>query len=162
MAADKKSMEEAKNGISENVRNRLGKIWDYALKQEEPSIKPITIGLVNERLNKAISKTLGKEIKAEKQYIRLKDVRHIYEAHGAGKENNPAQIPVTKDIFILIPDVLENFDTIERGSESVGRESVKITKHYSDGRVVVADVILEDGNLNITTIYVKKPYSGKP
>jgi hypothetical protein len=157
-----KSMEEAKNDVPEETRKRLGRIWDYALKQEEPSTKPVSIGIVSDRLNKAMFKTLGKEVNAKNQCIRLKDVKHIDETHGFGKEKNLAQIPVTKDIFMLIPNVLENFDTVEKGSESVGRKSVKITKHYSDSRVIVADVILEDRNLNITTMYVKSPTAVSP
>ncbi len=158
------SMNEARATVPENTRNRLGNIWDVAQKTEgkEADRKLISIGKVSNRLNKEASKVLGKEVKAAGQYIRLKDVRHIDERHGVGKETDPKQIPVTKETFTLIPDVLENFDEIQKGSETANRDSVKLTKHYSDGRVIIADAVLEDGNLTITSMFIKSPATVRP
>jgi hypothetical protein len=154
-----KSMESARNDISENARRKLDKLWELA-KTTDGMLKDrdlIRIGLVSDRLNKAMSEALGMEVKAEIQYIRLKDVRHIDEVHGVGNEKDSAQIPVTKDMFMLMPDVLKNFSKVEKGSITIDRPSVKITKHYSDGRIIIADAVLEDGNLNITSMLAKKP-----
>jgi hypothetical protein len=149
MVAAFKSMEEAENDVPKSTRERLGK-------------KLIPIGDVSIKLNKEISKVLAKEINAKKQNIRLKDVKHIDEVHGVGRENNPSQIPVTKDMFMLVPDVLENFDDVKKGSETVGRESVRVSKNYSDGKAIIANAVLEDGNLSITSMYVKSPTAVRP
>jgi hypothetical protein len=154
-----RAMEEAKNYVSEDMRKKLALMWERAHKTEYQPIdtKLVAIGRVSDNLNKEASRVLRKEIKAQKQHIRLKDVRHIDEQHGVGNEKTPTQIPVTKDIFMLIPDVLENFDEVKKGSETVGRDSIRITKNYSDGKIIIADAVLEDGNLTITSMYVKSP-----
>jgi len=158
------SMEEARAAIPENKRRYFERMWDRAAETEGAKIDRVrmAIGKVNSRLNKEASDVLGKKINAEKQYIRLKDVRHIDEIHGIGKEKDPAQIPVTKEAFILVTDVLENFDEIRKGSETAGRDSVKLTRHYSDGKVVIADAVLEDGNFIITSMFIKRPAAVRP
>jgi hypothetical protein len=159
-----KSMEEARNAIPEVVRKKLNFMWEHAQKTDGQAVdtKLIAIGIVSDRLNTAISKELGKKVKAEIQYIRFKDVRHFDDVHGVGKENDPNQIPVTKEAFMLLPNVLKNFDEVKKGSETVGRESVKITKHYSDGRIVIANAVLDGGDLTITDMFIKKPAAVSP
>jgi len=143
--------------------NRLGEIWDMAQKTEGMEIdrKPIPIGKVSGKLNKEISRVLRKKVKAKNQYITLERARHINERHGVGNEKDSGQIPITKKIFMLIPDVLENFDIVEKGSITFDLPSVKIAKHYSDGTVVVADAVIGK-NLTIKTMWAKKPDTVRP
>ena len=170
------SMEEARAGVSENAKSRLGKIWDAAKRmfnnarksETSPpaSNKSISIGRTSENLNKAISEALGTEINTKNQTITLRQVSHISNKHGLGNEKFADQIPVTKETFTLIPDVLENFDTVEKGKDTwIGNErknSVLISKHYSDGSIVLADAIVNDDVLEIKTIVVKKPTEVRP
>jgi hypothetical protein len=166
---ENKSMEEAKNAIPKGVRKRLGFIWDKALsKTTERTIadtKPIPIGNVSIKLNRAISKTLGKDVNAKKQNITLWQTRHIDKRHGVGKEKYPDQREVTKEIFMLILDVLENFDTVEKGKGTWINEvkpSILISKHYSDGTIIVANAIIDKNTLWIKTMVVKKPTEVSP
>jgi hypothetical protein len=53
-----------------------------------------------------------------KQVITIKRAWHTNKRHGIGKEKYPNQIPVTKETFMLIPDVLKTFDTVERGMDT--------------------------------------------
>jgi hypothetical protein len=111
-----RSMEEARSYISEDTRKKLGLMWEHAQETEYQPVdtKLIPIGRVVENLNKEISRALEMEVKAEKQYIRFKDVRHFDKVHGVSRENDPMQIPVTKETFMLLPDVLKNFDEVEK------------------------------------------------
>jgi hypothetical protein len=168
--SENKSMEEAKNAIPKGVRKRLGFIWDKALsKTTERTIadtKPIPIGDISIKLNRAISETLGRVVSIKKQNITLEQARHIYKRHGVGKEKYPDQKEVTKEMFMLIPDVLENFDTIEKGKDtwetSVKKPSILISKRYSDGTIILADAVIDKNTLEIKTMVVKKPTEVSP
>ncbi|GBU25991.1 hypothetical protein R83H12_02666 [Fibrobacteria bacterium R8-3-H12] len=88
-------------------------------------------------------------------------MRHIDEIHGIGNEAKPEQIPVTKEMFMLLRDVLKNFDEVAKGTPTAGRDSVKITKRYLDGRIVIANAILLKGDLAITMMLAKKPATSR-
>lgn len=153
------SMSDALERIPDSQRKVLGDIWDKATALTEDEIncpknnKPIYIAPPTARLKNEIRKFFGKNIKLEKQSISFERVYHISDGHGEYKEHAPEQIPVTKERFILMADVLENFDAVEKRVNN----SVRISKRYSDGEVVVADAILRNGNLAIKTMWIKKP-----
>jgi len=119
---------------------------------------------MNERLNKAIKKALeGKKYKT--QMISLATVRRINEEHGVGNEKRADRIPVTKENFCLLPDILKNFDIVEKGEDlfedNVRKQSVVIRKHYSDGTIAVVNAVNED-SLEIKDMWVEKPTSPQP
>ena len=168
------SMSEALAKMSEEMKARLANIWEDAIKitgETEANLpvnnKNISIGHPTAKLNKAISEVLGTEINAKEQNITLRQAWHINDKHGVGNEKYMDQNPVTKETFMLIPDVLENFSTVEIGrgtkdSRKQDTRSIVIGRIYSDGTVILANALAGIGKLEIKTMVLKKPTEVSP
>ena len=174
---DKKSlsMEEAKINVSEDMKKKLGEIWDKGLliaNKAEARLpennKSESLGHPNKRLRDAIDKELKKISKslnadANKiiQNVTIERGWHAKNKHGEGKEKLGNQISITKEIFILIPDVLETFDSVEIGRDTWEgnrrKHSVTISKSYSDGTIILADAIIDENTLKIKTMWIERP-----
>jgi len=163
----KPSMEEARQNVPEEKRRWLNNVWNSAIAGKGRANRPVYFNKPNKKLNAEVSRVFGKEINIDNQSVTLGYVRHINNYHGVdspylGKD----EIPVTKDVFALIPDVLENFDTIEKSNKQTtrGEDAIKITKHYSDGTMTIVDAVVKiddpkkpnKANLEIRTVYVDK------
>jgi len=166
------SMEEAKANVSEDMKKRLGEIWDNAMcltpkTAELPENNAIIpLGRPSKKLNEAISNALNDKIKTTEQNITLRQVWHMDDKHGKNNEKFSDQNPITKEIFMLIPDVLENFDKIKEGKRTwkynKEHRSVLISKEYSDGTVILADAVIDGSKLEIKTMILKKPAEVRP
>jgi len=166
------SMREAQTLVSREMKARLGKIWKKAMQiTKKTEYLPennisIPIGHPTAKLNNAISNALKEEINATEQNITLRQVWHMDDKHGACNEKYPDQNPVTEEIFILIPNILENFDTVIEGrrtwKDNKENRSVLISKGYYDGTVILADAIIDGNRLEIKTMVVKKPTEVSP
>jgi hypothetical protein len=168
-----KSMEEAKIYVSKGMKSKLGSIWDKGVKIKDKTEsklpknnKEIPLGIPSKELNYAINKALGTEVSITEQVVTIERAWHTEKKHGVGKEKLPNQIPVTKETFMLIPDVLESFDTVERGIDTwiydKRKSSVVIGKRYSDGRIVLANAIVDESKLKIQTMWIEKPAAVSP
>jgi len=153
------SMEEARQAIPEGRRKYFEGIWDSgqmvtrATMNDPKNNRPVFIPPPTRRMKDELARLFGKDVKAERQSITFERAHHISERHGVGNEKQADQKPVTRETFVLIPDILANFDSVEKRPNN----SVQISKEYSDGRMVVADAVLSDGNLEIKTMWIKSP-----
>jgi len=167
------NLDEARTSVPKGLRDRLEKIWDRAMAVTEETqylpenIKSHRIGEPTKRLNDAVKEVLKdiprfNNLTLTKQSINLRQTWHIYGRHGDGNENYADQNPITKETFTLIPNVLEDFDTVKKGKwtkNSKGRDvpSIEIYKVYSNGTIILADAIIENNELEIKTMVLKKP-----
>gem|GEM_PF-2841320 len=142
-------------------RRQLEKIWGLAMNQGGNEYH--AIGTPSPRILEEIGRVLDRGINAKKQVIALRYVRHINNRHGVDGKAVAGQTPVTRELFSLIPDVLENFDAVEAGHETTGGDGVLIRKRYADGEAVLVDVVPVSGNLEIRSYRIDKTSSrGRP
>ena len=159
------TMEEARASIPESTRARLEKVFEIAIVGKGSPDRKVYFDKPNDNLKAEVNKILGKDVNIDNQVITLGYIRHINNRHGI---KNPKlgknEIPVTKELFALIPDVLNNFNIVEKSNSktSRGEDVVKITRQYSDGTMTIVDAIIKkdqnsnNANLAIRTIYVDK------
>lgn len=87
-------------------------------------------------------------------------VLHTEKQHGNSKiENNRKQEAITESDYELIPDILENYDKIEKSinRDNQGREVVIYKKEYADGYIYYLEEIREKRkSLAFKTMYKKK------
>ena len=137
-------------------RKHLEKIWDEAVNKEGGNAYKIYfIGNPAQRLLEEIELALGRSVNAKKQLIQLGYIRHINSRHGIGGMAVDGQTPITKETFALIPDVLKNFDSVEKGHETRGGDGVLIRKRYLDGVAVLVNVVPINGNLEIRSFRIE-------
>jgi len=164
------SMEEALESVPEKIRVKLGHGWNMATTEKKDPHRRLYFNRPSQRLVNEVNMVLGEYLDIDNQFITHGHIRHINKEHGIGRETSSNQIPVTENVFTLIPHTLENFDNVEKSPRktSDGHEVVKITKQYSDGQVVIADAILQKNSpngtnkasLEIRSIYVKELDNG--
>ena len=103
-----------------------------------------------------IKKLTGIDTTGFRHELNNHDLRHAIKHRDAIKEAESGQLPITEKDLKLIPQVLRNYDSIEPGSISKGRKSVRYIKKVN-GHIVIAEVIIpEKGILNVKTMW-KKP-----
>lgn len=61
-------------------------------------------------------------------------IKHVLKQHGYAKtEENRGQIAVAPDDFMLIMDIIQNYDKVEyAGKTKIGRDTIKYMKQYDD------------------------------
>ena len=152
-----KSMEEARRDVLLSQRKHLEKIWDEAVNKEGGNAYKIYfIGNPAQKLLDEIETVLGRPVNAKKQLIQLGYIRHINSRHGIGGVAVDGQVPITRETFALIPDVLKSFDSVEKGHDTRGGDGILIRKRYSDGTAVLVNVVPINGNLEIRSFRVDK------
>jgi hypothetical protein len=151
-----KSMEEARLDLPHSRRKFFARIWDEATHQIGGNVfHQYILGTPTPQLISAIEGVLGRPIKAKRQIIQLGYVKHINNRHGAGGAVVNGQVPITKELFALIPDVLENFDSVEKGHATSGGDGVLIRRRYSDGAAVLVNAVANRGNLEIRSFRIE-------
>ena len=114
--------------------------------------------LISAHNRNKVNRLLNKKI--EHYFFNSDDVRHIWNNHGIGNETDPKQIPLCKDDFCRLPEILATPTTITySGTNCKNGQSVTFSKVYNDDRqfCVLVDVFSE--SLNVKTGY-KKPLNG--
>lgn len=95
--------------------------------------------------------------------IDASDIRHAWDRHGEGNEKSRNNIPLTKEDFKRIPDIIANPDEVKLGTSHAKQPpSISYIKHADDGTDYVAEHIRTDKNtLEFKTMYrVKRKVEG--
>lgn len=85
--------------------------------------------------------------------------RHIQKRHGQGHEQRSDQRPVLDSDIERIPEVIENYDSVNFGAKTDrGNDAIVYQKMFSDGTfIAVEEVRKKNRKLGVHTLYIKKP-----
>jgi hypothetical protein len=155
------SMAEARKDILSSQRKYLERVWDGALNHPEKSPShSFFIGVPTPKLVSEISRVLGRPVNSKRQVVELGYVRHIKKRHGEGGTAIDGKVPITKELFALIPDILKNFDSVKAGHETTGGDGVLITRNYSDGTGIIVEAVPVKGDLEIRSFRIEERDNG--
>ena len=122
----------------------------------------ITLAKVNKKVANRIKQITGIDTLDRGERISASDIRHILKQHGDKKiEASKGQLAITKTDLKKIPDVIENFDRIEKGNINKDRngehQTVRFVKKYDNNILYVVEVVPNKSKtLTIKTMW-KKP-----
>ena len=122
----------------------------------------ITLAKVNKKVASRIKQITGIDTLDRGERISASDIRHILNQHGNKKiEASKGQLAITKTDLKKIPDVIENFDRIEKGNINKDRngkhQTVRFVKKYNNNTLYVVEVVPNKSKtLTIKTMW-KKP-----
>lgn len=122
----------------------------------------ITLAKVNKKVANRIKQITGIDTLDRGERISASDIRHILKQHGDKKiEASKGQLAITKTDLRKIPDVIENFDKIEKGSINKDKngehQTVRFVKKYNNNTLYVVEVVPNKSKtLTIKTMW-KKP-----
>lgn len=149
--------------VDENIQKELHNRIQNALLSKN-SRKNTFLGTVSEKVASKVKSLLGIDVSERKHILPDFNIRHIIKQHGNPEiEKNKGQIAITTDDIEKIPDIINNYDSIETGSintNSITGESsnsIRYIKQYNDNISYVVEVVPNTGNtLEIKTMW-KKP-----
>lgn len=149
--------------VDENIQKELHNRIQNALLSKN-SRKNTFLGTVSEKAASKVKSLLGIDVSERKHILPDFNIRHIIKQHGNPElEKNKGQIAITTDDIEKIPDIINNYDSIETGSintNSITGESsnsIRYIKQYNDNISYVVEVVPNTGNtLEIKTMW-KKP-----
>lgn len=128
------------------------------------SRKNTFLGIVSDKVANKIKSLFGIDVSGRKHMLSDYDIRHIIKQHGNPViEKSKGQIAVTTKDIEKIPDIIENYDSIIKGTPNVDTltkkqfSTIRYTKNYNENTTYVVEVIPSNNNqLNIKTMW-KKP-----
>ena len=117
-----------------------------------------TLGKVNSDVANKIHQLLGINVLNRNHVINDNDIRHILKKHGNPKiEGEKGQLPINKNDILNIPSIINNPDSIVRGTDNNNTKAVRYIKKYDDNISYVIEVIPENNNNLIIKTMWKKP-----
>ena len=157
-----KSMQNNENN-TQNIQKELHNRIQNAILSKN-SRKNTFLGTVSDKVANKIKSLFGIDVSGRKHIISDYDIRHIIKQHGNPViEKSKGQIAVTTKDIEKIPDIIENYDSIIKGTPNVDTltkkqfNTIRYTKNYNDNTTYMVEVIPSNNNqLNIKTMW-KKP-----
>ncbi len=129
-------------------------------KQEGSIVERVVVGGITDRQKQDLNQ-IG--VVVDKLWVHSLEnsaVLHTKKQHGNSKtENKREQEAITESDYELIPDILENYDKIEKSTnkDNQGRDVIIYQKEYSDGNIYYLEEVREKRkSLAFKTMYKKK------
>lgn len=117
------------------------------------SRKNTYLGNVSNAVVKKVKSLFGIDITNRTHLLADNDIRHMIKQHGNPEiETARGQIAITSKDIEKIPDILNNYDNIVKGTDNKEGNTIRYIKKYSDNVSYVVEVI---PTANDTTLYVK-------
>lgn len=162
--SDNNSVYNEQKDIQKELHNRI----QNAILSKN-SRKNTFLGTVSNKVASKIKSLFGIDVFGRNHIISDNDIRHMIKQHGNQTiEASRGQIAITTKDIEKIPDIIVNYDSIERGSINKDAftkqdfNTIRYKKQYSDNITYVVEVIpSSSNNLTIKTMWKKKVETNK-
>lgn len=130
------------SGMSEGGAKELGELYDEALGKPSNVKKSIWLGEVSDQLAADVKKATGIDINGFGMTVDNFTIIHANKEHGNEKsEAARGQSALTREDYLKIPEILQNYDSVEDGGKSKdGIPGVLITKRFNGTIYYVAAI----------------------
>ena len=140
---------------------KFNEIVENAITEKQPK-GSLTLSKVSQKVAEKIKKITGIDTLNRNERITAFDIKHMLNQHGNERiEKAKGQLPITKEDIFKIPDVIENYDNIVKGSLNKDRngthQTVRFIKQYDNHTLYVVEVIPQSGKSLIIKTMWKKP-----
>lgn len=149
-----KSMQNNKNNTSDQkkIQKELHNRIQNAILSRN-SRKNTYLGTVSNKVVNKVKSLLGIDISNRTHLIADNDIRHMIKQHGNPEiEKARGQIAITSKDIEKIPDILNTYDRIVKGTDNKQGQTIRYIKDYHNNQTYVVEVI---PTANDTTLYVK-------
>lgn len=140
---------------------KFNEIVENAITEKQPK-GSLTLSKVSQKVAEKIKKITGIDTLNRTERITAFDIKHMLNQHGNERiEKAKGQLPITKEDILKIPDVIENYDNIVKGSLNKDKngthQTVRFIKEYSNHTLYVVEVVPQRGKSLIIKTMWKKP-----
>lgn len=151
------------NPTDENIQEELHNRIQNALLSKN-SRENTFLGIIHEKAVNTIKSLLDVDVSGRKHMLSDHDIRHMIKQHGNPEiEKTKGQIAITQEDIEKIPDIINNYDNLTKGSPNKNvftkqmQDSIRYSKQYENNTLYVVEVVPdESGVLNVKTMW-KKP-----
>ena len=127
------------------------------------------LGQVTEKVAKKVKSLLGIDISGRRHMLSDRDIRHMINQHGNPEiEKSKGQVAITKKDIEKIPDIINNYDEIVKGSQNKNRftkemqNSIRYIKQYDDNILYVVEVVPDNSRqLEVKTMWKQQNNTNK-
>ena len=156
------------NPVDENIQKELHNRIQNALLSKN-SRKNTFLGIIHEKAVNTIKSLLGVDVSGRKHMLSDYDIRHMIKQHGNSEiEKTKGQIAITLEDIEKIPDIINNYDNLTKGSPNKNvftkqmQDSIRYSKQYGNNTLYVVEVVPdESGVLNVKTMWKKSIETNK-
>lgn len=156
------------NPVDENIQKELHNRIQNALLSKN-SRKNTFLGIIHEKAVNTIKSLLGIDVSGRKHMLSDYDIRHMIKQHGNSEiEKTKGQIAITLEDIEKIPDIINNYDNLTKGSPNKNvftkqmQDSIRYSKQYGNNTLYVVEVVPdESGVLNVKTMWKKSIETNK-
>lgn len=156
------------NPVDENIQKELHNRIQNALLSKN-SRKNTFLGIIHEKAVNTIKSLLGVDVSGRKHMLSDYDIRHMIKQHGNSEiEKTKGQIAITLEDIEKIPDIINNYDNLTKGSPNRNvftkqmQDSIRYSKQYGNNTLYVVEVVPdESGVLNVKTMWKKSIETNK-
>ncbi len=159
---------ENKNSLKSNSESNTKQTKDVDFKKEfhnriqnalinKNSKRRTNFGIVDSKTATRINKITGINVEQRKHILLDNDIRHMINEHSDKiAEAKKKQIPITPKDIELIPDVINEYDKIIKGSDNKGEQTIRYIKNMGKNKIYVVEVVPSIQNdLIIKTMWIK-------
>lgn len=127
------------------------------------------LGQVTEKVAKKVKSLLNIDISGRRHMLSDRDIRHMINQHGNPEiEKSKGQVAITKKDIEKIPDIINNYDEIIKGSQNKNRftkemqNSIRYLKQYDNNMIYVVEVVPDNSRqLEVKTMWKKQVNTNK-
>lgn len=117
------------------------------------SRKNTYLGNVSQKVANKVKTLLNMDISGRVHLLADNDIRHMIKEHGNPEiEKTKGQIAITTKDIEKIPDIINNYDKIVRGTDNKQGNTIRYIKNYPNNQSYVVEVIPTANN---TSLYIK-------
>lgn len=119
-----------------------------------PSNAKLYFGKISTKLSDKIKQSIGIELNNYNISLKADSIKHILKKHGKSTETLRGQIPVVDSDFELIPEIVSEYDSVEKGRETNdGKPSITFKKQIGEEYYLVNYVSDKNHNLEVQTMW---------
>lgn len=140
------------------VRNRIESLYDFSRAHpEEANRARMNYGEVSEEEARRVQDAVGLDVRGYRRTIDGSSIRHMHKKHGSFETEDPrGQVPVTREDFARIPEIVASSDRIEPGETVRGVERIVHVKRENGTVYFVEEQRTGQNELAAVTIRKKK------
>ena len=130
----------------------------FAFSDDTNRNRVVKLGRINENQADLIKAKTELEVEGYNRIIDVYGVKHTFRQHGNPQtEEKRGQIAITKEDFLLIPQIIESENIIWVGKNKLGKDCLLYEAIIEDVFYYVEEIRVGRKELALNTLYKRKP-----
>ena len=151
-------MIEAQEPSEDDAKTRIGLLFDFAISEAGREFRVEAYRVLSAEEADKVQKLIAEAVEKYEHVLDTHAIRHTIKQHSGEREYLRGQLPITRDDFLLLPDVVSDPNALEYADKTKqGRHVVVYEKIINDVVFFVKkEVRTGRGQLALVTFYKRR------